>query len=282
MSETGRERRAENYLQRDDIHDRWSAGYRTAENAAFYDMAFRTLADAYFPTAATVVDVGCGTGAHTARLRELGFDVIGVDLSVVALRKGAAALADEGGPARRVWFVAGSVRELPLRTESCGVVVAWGILMHVPDVRAAWMELGRILRPGGILVVSEANRASVQSHAFGVLRRMFRRRSPAPLRAAHGDEFWVDGSDGTLVTREADIPAAIRMAGAAGLRLMERRAGQLTEAYTRLPSPASRRIVHALNRLWFRHVRLAGPAFGNLLIFRRVDDDSPGSGVGPS
>lgn len=282
MSGTGRDRRAAHYLQRDDIHDRWSAGYRTAENAAFYDLAFKTLVDAYLPSAASVVDVGCGTGAHTARLRELGFDVIGVDLSLVALRKAAAALADEEGGRGRVRFVAGSVLELPFRTGSCAVVVAWGILMHVPDVRAAWMELGRVLRPGGILVVSEANRASVQSHAFGVLRRLFRRRSPPPIRAPHGDEFWVDGREGTLVTREADIPDAIRTAGAAGLRLMERRAGQLTEAYTRLPGPASRRIVHALNRAWFRHVRLAGPAFGNLLVFRRVDDGTRWPAVDPS
>jgi SAM-dependent methyltransferase len=281
MSGTGRDRRAEHYLQRDDIHDRWSAGYRTVENAAFYDLAFRTIAEAHLPSAATVVDVGCGTGAHTARLRELGFDVIGVDLSLVALRKAAAALADEGGRGR-VRFVAGSVLDLPFRTGSRGVVVAWGILMHVPDVRSAWMELGRVLRPGGILVVSETNRASVQSHAFGVLRRFFRRRSPPPIRTPHGDEFWVDGREGTLVTREADIHDAIRTAGAAGLRLMERRAGQLTEAYTRLPSPASRRIVHALNRVWFQYVRLAGPAFGNLLVFRRVDDGSLFPEVDPS
>jgi hypothetical protein len=84
-----------------------------------------------------------------------------------------------------------------------------------------------------------------------------------------GLAFWYEREAGRLVTRETDLRWLIGRFRELGLVLRQRRAGQLTEAYTRVPAPL-KKLVHAVNRFWFRRVRLAGPAFGNLLFFEKT------------
>ena len=90
-------------------------------------------------------------------------------------------------------------------------------------------------------------------------RAPFHRRTPAGLETVR------DTPTGPLLIRHANIPWLIREFERHGLTLERRQPGQLTELYTRLPFP---RAVHALNRAWARYGS-AGPAFGNVLTFRR-------------
>ena len=41
----------------------------------------------------------------------------------------------------------------------------------------------------------------------------------------------------------------------------------------RTSSPLLRRAIHGLNRAWFHAVKRPGPAFGNLLVFRKQSDE---------
>jgi len=54
-----------------------------------------------------------------------------------------------------------------------------------------------------------------------------------------------------------------------GMVLESRVAGQFSELYWLVPTQILKRMIHALNTVWFRHVRAPGPAFGNILIFRK-------------
>jgi hypothetical protein len=56
-----------------------------------------------------------------------------------------------------------------------------------------------------------------------------------------------------------------------GLRLKARMPGQFTELYTLALGRTLKHAIHALNRVWFEHVRLAGPAFGNILFFEKTE-----------
>jgi SAM-dependent methyltransferase len=98
------------------------------------------------PVGARILDAGCGTGGNLEMLRELGH-VTGVDWSDLALE-----LAAERGGAR---LVRGSVAALPFATGSFDLVTSFEVLYHraVPDDAAALRELGRVLRPGGWLLV---------------------------------------------------------------------------------------------------------------------------------
>jgi SAM-dependent methyltransferase len=92
------------------------------------------------------VDAGCGTGRHTAKLAERGWDVVGVDGSPEMLE-----VARERVPGADLRE--GDLRELPVEDAWADVAVCALALSHLPDL-AAMGELGRILRPGGVLLLS--------------------------------------------------------------------------------------------------------------------------------
>jgi malonyl-CoA O-methyltransferase len=98
----------------------------------------------------SVVDVGCGTGR---RLRDTGAAVaVGVDLSVEML-----ALADSDA------IAAADVRALPFAESSFDVVWCRLMIGHVVEVDAAYGELGRVCRNGGIVIVSDLSPEAVEA-----------------------------------------------------------------------------------------------------------------------
>ena len=74
---------------------------------------------------------------------------------------------------------------------------------------------------------------------------------------------------GVLVTRQTDMRWFAEECGRLGLSVNARISGQFTEIYTLLPWRPARRLVHAFNHVWFRHVGLAGPAFANILLLQK-------------
>jgi SAM-dependent methyltransferase len=86
------------------------------------------------------LDVGAAGGGNTRVLESLGF--LGIALEFGA--QGAELARDRGLPAIR-----GDARLLPLRDRSVDLVVAFDVLEHIDDDRAALIEVRRILKPGG-------------------------------------------------------------------------------------------------------------------------------------
>jgi ubiquinone/menaquinone biosynthesis C-methylase UbiE len=257
-------------LSRPAVHQQWENDYRTPENEAFYELAFDALVRTLQPPPeARILDAGCGIGAHSVRLARRGFRVQAVDFSETVL-DAARANVEAQGLADRIELQRGSLMDLSFPDGSFPYVLCWGVLMHIPDVERALNELARVVTPGGTLIISETNMHSLQSVAFRALKRVFRRERAKVLRTPKGLEFWYERDAGRLVTREADPNWLIDQFDRLGLELRQRRAGQFTEAYTRVPTRPLRKLVHVLNRFWFRRVRWAGPAFGNLLLFEKT------------
>lgn len=92
---------------------------------------------------ARVLDVGCGTGAllHAAATR--GLDVVGVDISPVALEQARARY----GFGENLLLSSGE--ELPCADASFDYVVNLGSLEHFLDPAMAVQEMARALKPGG-------------------------------------------------------------------------------------------------------------------------------------
>lgn len=109
------------------------------------------------PRAGHLVDFGCGNGAQTLRFRER-FDVItGVDIApaeLAAFARECARLGCEG----TVRGVLADDAGLPLPDACADVVTSFTVLEHVADERRALRELRRVLKPGGLLVVTVPNR----------------------------------------------------------------------------------------------------------------------------
>lgn len=94
-----------------------------------------------------VLDAACGTGRHAQYLAAAGHEVIGVDASEEMLERARTKLP--GADLR-----SGDLTALPLEDESVDSVVCGLALSHVEDMRPAVAELGRVLRPGGRIVIS--------------------------------------------------------------------------------------------------------------------------------
>ncbi|MGW5055293.1 methyltransferase domain-containing protein [Actinokineospora sp. NPDC004072] len=91
---------------------------------------------------AVLVDLGCGAGLLAPHVR--GYRHVGVDLSASGLAQ---------ARAHGVAAVRGDVLRVPLRDGCADVVAAGEILEHVTDLGAAVREIGRVLAPGGLLVL---------------------------------------------------------------------------------------------------------------------------------
>ncbi len=106
---------------------------------------------------ARLLDFGCGTGEFLQSLRRHGFagELCGCDVSGGMLAEAARRWPDDRPPAlhqsENAW--------LPYPANGFDVVLACCVLHHVPPAQhpAVFLELARVLKPGGRLVVFEHN-----------------------------------------------------------------------------------------------------------------------------
>jgi SAM-dependent methyltransferase len=112
------------------------------------------------------VDVGCGEGRLTRELSQRGYDVVGVDAST--------ALVDEAravDPSGR--YEVASIDALPFADGAVELALCVNVLPHVHDLRAAAVELARILAPGAKLLIGTIHpvaHAGSHDEASGELR----------------------------------------------------------------------------------------------------------------
>jgi SAM-dependent methyltransferase len=96
-----------------------------------------------------VADLGCGPGQVTGRLRDLGLDAFGIDVS-----PGMIELARREQPGLR--FEVGSMDALDLADGALAGIVSWYSVIHAApqDVPGYLAEFSRALAPGGILLLA--------------------------------------------------------------------------------------------------------------------------------
>ncbi|MGB5160116.1 MAG: methyltransferase domain-containing protein [Thermoanaerobaculia bacterium] len=97
-----------------------------------------------------ILDLGCATGWMAKRLAEIG-TVEGVDLSDTAI-----AMARSQFP--EIQFTAGDLYEISLTAEPVDVVVCQEVIAHVSDPPGLIERIDNVLKPGGYLVITAANK----------------------------------------------------------------------------------------------------------------------------
>ncbi|TQM02203.1 class I SAM-dependent methyltransferase [Pseudonocardia kunmingensis] len=96
---------------------------------------------------ASTLEIGCGEGRISRELTDLGHRVTATDISPSLL-----AAAEQAGSADR--YRLADAADLPFDDGEFDRVVAYNVLMDVPDMPAAVAEAARVLAPGGHLTIS--------------------------------------------------------------------------------------------------------------------------------
>jgi SAM-dependent methyltransferase len=100
----------------------------------------------------SVLDVASGEGFGSALLGRVASQVVGIDVSVEAVRHASANYGSD-----TVSFSVGDCVDMPISDASVDVVVSFETLEHIADQDRFLSEVKRVLRPGGVLAISTPN-----------------------------------------------------------------------------------------------------------------------------
>jgi SAM-dependent methyltransferase/uncharacterized protein YbaR (Trm112 family) len=90
-----------------------------------------------------VLDAGCGHGRYLRAFADLGATAVGVDLGE------GPRLAGVPTDDPRIHVVQGDVLRLPFADATFDLAFCDGVLHHTPDPRRGFLELARVVKPGG-------------------------------------------------------------------------------------------------------------------------------------
>lgn len=107
----------------------------------------------------SLLDVGCATGLFLNQMRQKEWQVTGVELSSYA--------AEYARQTFGLHVITGTLEETALPTDSFDVVTLWDVLEHVVDPKETLLEIARVLKPGGMLLLGLPNPASFEARLFG-------------------------------------------------------------------------------------------------------------------
>jgi SAM-dependent methyltransferase len=123
---------------------------------------------------ATILEAGCGWGVNLQALERAGYRVTGLDISRRILER-----IDR--PDRQL-IEADLTREFPSPLEFYDGLLALDVIEHLDDDQAAVKRLAKLVRPGGLVVISVPALPELFSD-FDEVQGHRRRYEPATLRA---------------------------------------------------------------------------------------------------
>ncbi len=138
----------------------------------------RIFAASGIPTEAKglrVLDAGCGSGAFSGSLADMGFSVTGLDVSDEMIVLARATVKNAG-------FFVGDILRTPFPENSFDIVFCGGVLHHFPGrLRECALEFRRVLKPGGRVYFFEPYAFSLNSLLWYKLFSMDRTPGEAAL-----------------------------------------------------------------------------------------------------
>jgi len=151
-----------------EIAEFYPPGYYGADGQKFHSLveaAVRIVASRHVrflarrvPAGGRVLDVGCGRGTALAALAGRGLEVHGMEIS---------AAAAEGTDPRVRMHIAPRLEDVGLPANEFDLVMVWHVLEHLPQPAETLLEIHRLLKPGGRVVVAVPNFSSWQARWAG-------------------------------------------------------------------------------------------------------------------
>lgn len=100
-----------------------------------------------------VLDIACGEGYGSALLAQVARSVVGVDVS-----REAVSFAQDAYRRDNLRFLTGDGRDIPVADASVDLIVSFETLEHLYEQERLVAEFRRVLRPGGLLIISTPDR----------------------------------------------------------------------------------------------------------------------------
>lgn len=113
----------------------------------------------------SIADIGCGGGLVAEPLCRMGATVTGVDAGAENIR---IAKAHAAKGKLDIEYLATTVEDIAAKGRKFDIVTALEIVEHVADVPVFMQSLARIVKPGGLLVMSTLNRTP-KSYLLGIV-----------------------------------------------------------------------------------------------------------------
>lgn len=174
-----------------DFYDRFATEFDAKMNRYDTEKRLRIVFDELLTDSLTgklLLDAGCGTGWFSRRASDRGARVVSLDIGPNLLR--------EVRKKTDSMLVAGTSMKLCFPDGTFDCVVSSEMLEHTPSPETAFRELARVLKPGGILIITTPNRA----WHFSVVAA-----NALNLRPYEGFENWVRWSDLTRWSRATSL-----------------------------------------------------------------------------
>ena len=106
------------------------------------------------PEDISIIDIGAGPGFISIILAEAGYKVTAFDFAETMLSE---AKANAGTLANDIQFVQGDAMALPFDADSFDVVISRNLTWNLPEPDRAYSQWTRVLKPGGLMMVFDAN-----------------------------------------------------------------------------------------------------------------------------
>jgi O-antigen biosynthesis protein len=106
-----------------------------------------------FVSGKDVLDIACGEGYGSHYLSEKAGSVIGVDISAEAVN-----FAKSKYISKKLEYQVGSCTSIPLTDHSVDAVVSFETIEHHDKHEEMFLEIKRVLKPGGLLIISSPDK----------------------------------------------------------------------------------------------------------------------------
>jgi 2-polyprenyl-3-methyl-5-hydroxy-6-metoxy-1,4-benzoquinol methylase len=127
--------------------------YRLVRNRQFVNKT--NIIKNHLSGSLSILDIGCGTGDFLSYCKTLGWKTTGVEPDPDAL-----------GLAKSKGLLVHDTSFLDTNSDTYDVITMWHVLEHVHDLKERLEQLGRLIKPGGLVIIAVPNHNSFDAKHY--------------------------------------------------------------------------------------------------------------------